>query len=152
MKQTVEMYMPVAGRLVPLKDVNQYITEDIVDGMGLGILPEADIFYSPVSGEVLFVSESLNSVAINVDDKFTILLQCGVHTEELEGRGFATYVKAKDKVTAGDKLLYMDRDYINNKAEATSVLLITNKTNIENVEINYSCEEPFQRMMKVILK
>lgn len=152
MNKTYDMYMPVGGKIIPLKDVNHYITEEIVSGMGIGIMPESDIFYSPISGDVVVVGENLNYVGISVNGDFTVVLQCGIHTEELKGRGFSSYVREGDKVTAGDKLLFMDRDYVNNKAEATSVLMLTNFSKIDKVEINHDIEEPFQKVMSITLK
>ena len=48
MDKKVDLYMPVRGELMPLQEVNNYLVDDMVDGLGVAILPEEDIFYAVV--------------------------------------------------------------------------------------------------------
>lgn len=144
--------MPVRGELMPLQEVNNYLVDDMVDGLGVAILPEEDIFYAPVSGEVVLVGENFNTVGIAINPDLTILIHCGINVEKLGGRGFSTYVRVGDHVTLGDKLIYMDRDYVSNSAEITTPLLISNRTGVSHVNIDYSVNESFQKFMEIHLK
>ncbi|PKK39310.1 hypothetical protein ABB02_01543 [Clostridiaceae bacterium JG1575] len=152
MAQKVDLYMPVRGELLPLNEVNNYLAEDSVDGLGVGILPQEDLFYAPVSGEVVLVGENHNVVGIAVTPELTILLHCGIHCEGLEGRGFSSYVRVGDQVTLGDKLLYMDRDYVSNHGDPTTPLIISNRTGVRHVNIDYSVTDIFQKFMEIHLK
>ena len=152
MEKKVDLYMPVRGELMPLQEVNNYLADDTVDGLGVAILPEEDIFYAPVSGEVVLVGENFNTVGIAVNPELTILIHCGIDVEPLGGRGFSAYVRTGDHVTLGDKLIYMDRDYVSNHGEITTPLLISNRTGVSHVNIDYSVNDSFQKFMEIYLK
>lgn len=146
-----ELYMPVAGEILPLEEANNYLKDDLLGGTGVCIIPEGDLFCAPISGEVVLVSDNLNAVAIRTKENFTILLHLGLDTAKLEGRGFATYVKAGDQVSVGDKLLYMDRDYVELSAKITTPIIITTPERIKNMEINYKASGAFVKFAEISL-
>ena len=152
MEKKVDLYMPVRGELMPLQEVNNYLADDTVDGLGVAILPEEDIFYAPVSGEVVLVGENFNTVGIAINPDLTILIHCAINAEKLGGRGFSAYVRVGDHVTLGDKLIYMDRDYVSTWADITTPLLISNRTGVSHVNIDYSVNDSFQKFMEIHLK
>ena len=152
MARKVDLYMPVRGELMPLEEVNNYLADEIVDGLGVAIMPQEDIFYAPVSGEVVLVGENFNTVGIAVTPELTILVHCAIHAEGLGGRGFSTYVRVGDHVTLGDKLIFMDRDYVSNHADITTPLLISNRTGVRHINIDFSVTESFQKFMEIHLK
>lgn len=148
----VDLYMPLKGQLMPLSEVNNYLDDETVDGLGVAILPEEDIFYAPVSGEVVLVGENFNTVGIAVTPELTILLHCAIKAEKLEGRGFSSYVRVGDHVTLGDKLIFMDRDYVSNSADITTPLIISNRTGVSRVNIDFSVTDSFQKFMEIHIK
>lgn len=152
MKKKVDLYMPLKGRIMPIKEINSYLPENTVDGLGVGIFPEEDIFYSPVSGEVVLVGDHKNFVTIAVNEGLSILVQCGIHSEKLEGRGFSSYVKKGDKVTVGDKLLFMDREFVSNHSDITTPIIISNRSSVDKIEIDYNINDAFQKFMEIYLK
>lgn len=143
--------MPVAGEILPLEEANNYLKDDLLGGTGVCIIPEGDLFCAPISGEVVLVSDNLNAVAIRTKENFTILLHLGLDTAKLEGRGFATYVKTGDQVSVGDKLLYMDRDYVELSAKITTPIIITTPERIKNMEINYKASGAFVKFAEISL-
>lgn len=151
MHKKVELYMPVAGEVIPIEKANEYLMDDMVGGTGVCIIPEGDIFFAPVSGEVVLVSENLNAVAISTKENITILIHAGLYTAKLMGRGFGTYVKMGDMVTVGDKILYMDRDYVELQAKLTTPIIITTPEKIKNLVINYKATGAFVRFMEIYL-
>jgi glucose-specific phosphotransferase system IIA component len=151
MNKKCELYMPVAGEVIPMDEANNYLMDDLVGGTGVCIIPEGDIFFAPVSGEVVLVSENLNSVAISTKENLTILIHAGLDTSKLQGRGFATYVKVGDKVTVGDKILYMDRDYVEMRAKITTPMIITTPDKIRNLTVNYKATGAFVKFVEISL-
>ena len=151
MSQKCALYMPVAGEVIPMDEANDYLADDLVGGTGVCIIPDGDIFFAPVSGQVVLVSENLNSVAISTQDHLTILIHAGLDTAKLQGRGFASYVKVGDKVTVGDKLLFMDRDFVGLSAKVTSPLIITTPDKIRDLSINYKANSAFVKFMEISL-
>ncbi len=152
MKKKIDLYMPLKGTLMPIREINSYLPENTVDGLGVGIYPEEDIFYSPVTGKVVMVGEYHNMVAISVAEGVTILIQCGIHSEKLGGRGFSSYVREKDHVTTGDKLLFMDREYVSNRSDITTPVIISNRAGVEKIETDYTVTDAFVRFMEIHLK
>lgn len=151
MNKKCELYMPVAGEVIPMDEANNYLMDDLVGGTGVCIIPEGDIFFAPVSGEVVLVSENLNTVAISTKENLTILIHAGLDTAKLQGRGFATYVKVGDKVTVGDKILFMDRDYVEMRAKITTPMIITTPDKITNLTVNYKATGAFVKFVEISL-
>lgn len=151
MDKKCELYMPVAGEVIPLEEANNYLKDDLLGGMGLCIIPDGDLFFAPVSGEVVLVSETLNAVAISTKDQLTILIHLGLDTAKLGGRGFASYVKEGDQVTVGDKLLYMDRDYVELQAKITTPMIITTPDKVKEMNINYKATGAFVKFVEISL-
>lgn len=149
MDKVVELYMPVAGQIIPLSEINDYLIENTVDGAGVGIIPNGDIFFAPVSGKVVMVSDTLNSVAIQTKNNITILIHGGMDTAKLEGRGFGMYVRTGDKVTVGDKLFFMDRDYVELTAKLTTPLIITTPHKIASFNVDYDVKSAFVKFMDI---
>lgn len=152
MTKKVDLYMPVRGELMPLNEVNDYLADETVDGLGVAIIPQEDIFYAPVSGKVVLVGENNNTVGIAVSPELTILIHCALKAEKLGGRGFSSYVRVGDHVTLGDKLIFMDRDYVSNHADITTPIIISNRTGVSHVKIDFSITDSFQRFMEIYLK
>lgn len=152
MEKKVDLYMPVQGHLMPLVEVNNYLAEEGIDGLGVAIVPEDDIFYAPVSGEIVLVGENFNTVGIAVNPELTILIHCAINADKLSGRGFSSYVRTGDQVTLGDKLIFMDRDYVANSADITTPLIISNRTGVSHVNIDYSVTDAFHKFMEIHLK
>lgn len=151
MGSKLDLYMPVAGKVIPIEEANDYLINDMVGGTGVCIIPEGDIFFAPVSGEVVLVSENLNTIAISTKEDLTILIHAGLDTAKLMGRGFGTYVKIGDKVTVGDKILYMDRDYVELKAKLTTPIIITTPEKVKNLVVNYKATGAFVKFMEISL-
>lgn len=151
-KNKIDLYMPVKGKVIPLNEVNNYLPEDMVGGTGAGILPEEDIFYSPVSGDVVLVGDNRNSVGIAVNPDITILVHCGLNTEKTDGRGFSSYVRVGDKVTVGDKLIFMDLDFVSNLCDTTTLILVSNTRGVKKVDYDYNVNDTFQKFMEIYTK
>ncbi|MFB0918722.1 MAG: PTS glucose transporter subunit IIA [Clostridiaceae bacterium] len=153
MKKTkIDLYMPAKGKIMPLKEVNNYLPEDVLDGLGVGLIPEEDIFYAPVSGEVVLVGDYHNTVGIAVNPDLTILIHCGLNSEKTEGRGFSSYVRVGDKVTVGDKIIFMDLEYVSNRADTTTPIMISNSRGVNHVDIDYTANDTFQKFMEIYMK
>lgn len=152
MPAKIDLYLPAQGEIITLEEVNHYLLEQEVGGSGVGIIPRQDVFYAPVSGKVVLVGEHANHVAIEVNENITVLIHCGIHTDALEGRGFSSYVREGDEVILGDKILYMDRDFIASHGDATVLVLLTKKIGLSRFIVDYSAQRLLERFMEIHLK
>lgn len=152
MNKNIKLFMPVKGKVKPLSDVNDYLFNKKIMGEGVAILPEDDFIYSPVDGEIVLVYESKHAIAIKTEEGLGILIHVGIDSVKLQGRGFASYVKVGDKVKAGDKILFFDREFVGMKASIMTPLVITNSEIIEKIEINFKASKVGDELINLLIK
>lgn len=152
MNKNIKLFMPVKGKVKPLSDVNDYLFNKKIMGEGVAILPEDDFIYSPVDGEIVLVYESKHAIAIKTEEGLGILIHVGIDSVKLQGRGFASYVKVGDKVKAGDKILFFDREFVELKASIMTPLVITNSEVIEKIEINFKASKVGDELINLLIK
>lgn len=152
MSKTLNIFMPVKGKVTSLYDLNDYLFKDKLVGDGVAVIPETGLIVSPVDGEITVVTKTNHCISIDTEEGAKILIHFGLDTARLEGRGIGVYVKEGDKVKAGDKLLLFDFDYIHKNANITTPIVITNKDIIKNIEINYNAKNSDDVLIKAELK
>lgn len=140
-----EIYSPQTGACVPLSEVPDTVFADKVLGDGIAIKPTDDTVFSPVDGTIVQVAHTFHAIGIEGNDGVEILVHLGINTVELKGEGFNCHVKVGDKVKKGDKLMDMDRAFIESKGYNTiSPCIVTNMDCISKFEIktgNVSAKE-----------
>lgn len=152
MKKIIEMLLPMDGRVLPLTEVNDYLFNKKIMGEGIAIEPYGNNIYSPVDGEITLVYDAKHAIAIRTDEGLQILLHIGIDSVKLEGRGFATYVKAGDRVKKGDKILFFDKEYLEKKVSSVTPIVITNPELIENMDTNFKASKVSDVVLTITLK
>jgi glucose-specific phosphotransferase system IIA component len=152
MGKQIDLLLPITGTVVALTEVNDYLFNKKIMGEGAAIKPQDNYVYSPVDGEVVLVYDAKHAIGIKTEEGLQILIHVGIDSVKLEGRGFASYVKVGEKVEAGDKILYFDRDFVEMQASTITPLVITNSEIIENIDINYRSTKAKEVFMTVELK
>ena len=99
---------PMNGTIVPLELVPDNTFASGLLGKGIAILPNSGTVYSPVSGEVISLFESLHAIGIKSDDGTEILIHVGLDTVKLKGQHFTSHIDVGDKISVGDLLLSFD--------------------------------------------
>lgn len=126
-KEPVDFYTPVSGRIIPLEEVPDPVFSQKMMGDGLAVVPTARDIVSPVKGTVILVAATKHAVGLRADDGTEILIHVGLETVALEGKGFNVAVKDGDKVSAGQRLMEIDWEYISTNAKSTiTPIVITN--------------------------
>jgi sugar PTS system EIIA component len=152
MSKKIDLLLPISGEVVPLTEVNDYLFNKKIMGEGAAIRPSDNFVYSPVDGEVVLVYDAKHAIAIKTEDGIQILIHVGIDSVKLEGRGFASYVKVGDKVKAGDRILFFDREYLEMNASSVTPLVITNSELIELIDINYKTTKAKDCFLTIELK
>lgn len=136
-KKHIDIYKPIKGKAVPLKEVNDPAFRDGMLGKGCGIIPEDDLLYSPVNGRVVSVFPTGHAITIMSDEGMEMLIHLGIDTVNLKGEPFEVYVKNGEKVSINTKLAKMDNNIIRQKNfDNTVILVITNSQDFKDVVIN----------------
>ena len=125
---------PVNGQCIALKDVPDPIFSDKIMGDGVAFVYPGDTVYSPCDGFVKLVASTKHAIGLMSDDGIEVLIHVGMDTVNLEGKGFETLVKVKQKVKAGTPLLKINRQFMNeHHIDLMTPMVITNTKNF-NIE------------------
>jgi PTS system, glucose subfamily, IIA component len=148
----INLLLPINGTVASLSEVNDYLFNKKIMGDGAAIKPNDNYLYAPVDGEIVLVYDAKHAVAIKTKDGLQILIHVGIDTVKLDGKGFASYVNVGDMVSAGDKLLYFDREYIEKQASTITPIVVTNSELVEVIDTNYKATKVGSHFMTIILK
>lgn len=127
---------PVSGELLNISEVPDEAFSQKMMGDGFAVKSHDGAVVSPVDAEVQLVFETKHAIGLKTDNNLEILLHFGIDTVNLNGEGFEVFVKAGDKVKAGDRLMQVDLEYIkaNAKSDITPVIF-TNLEEGKSVEL-----------------
>ena len=126
---------PVTGRLVALGDVSDPAFSQGMLGTGVGIKPEGNVAFSPVTGTVVAEVKSAHALFIKAQSGAEVLLHVGLDSVALHGAGFRQLVRKGDEVRAGVPVLRFDRDLMAERGlDDTVVVTVTNPEAFERVE------------------
>ena len=132
--QNYKLLSPLSGSVVQITEAPDKVFSNKVLGDGVAIIPEKNEVVSPVDGTVVQIARTLHAICIESDNHAEILLHLGIDTVELNGEGFTCYIKDGEHVSAGQKLMDMDIDFIKNKGYSTaSPCIITHMDCVKNL-------------------
>ncbi|MBE2940537.1 PTS sugar transporter subunit IIA [Anoxybacillus flavithermus] len=146
---------PLTGNVRSLENVPDPVFAQKMMGEGLAIEPTDGVVVSPIHGEVVQVFPTKHAVGLRSEGGLEILIHVGIDTVHMQGEGFEAYVKAGDRVKAGDLLLSFDLALVQQKAKSslTPVVItngeVVNECHREHIE---QAERGSTVLMKVKLK
>ena len=132
-----EIVAPLTGTVMPLDEVPDPVFSSGAVGQGAGVAPTGEIVVTaPGDGTVVVAPASGHAYGINLDNGVEVLIHVGLDTVNLEGKGFDVLVKQGDRVTAGQKLVRVDRTVVEEAGYSlTTPVLITNTPKFSSVEV-----------------
>lgn len=125
---------PLTGKVITLADVPDEVFASGAMGNGIAVEPTEGVVFAPTNAEVTLVFPTGHAIGLRTENGTEVLIHIGMDTVSLEGKGFETFVKAGDKVTAGQKLSSFDIDII--KAAdlpITSPIIVTNTADYTDI-------------------
>lgn len=126
----------VSGKVISITEVNDQVFASKALGEGVAIQPAAQTITAPCDGVISVIAgDSKHAIGMTLNNGAEILLHIGLDTVSLNGEGFRVFVKEKDKVKQGDRLMEFDRELIEAKGlETTCILVLTNSDEYPNAE------------------
>lgn len=99
---------PLAGRVVPLRDVPDEVFASGLMGAGVAVVLGGHAVVSPGAGEVVSVSASGHVTTVRLDSGVVLLVHVGMGTLQVPGHALRPCVVAGQRVEAGDVLVDVD--------------------------------------------
>ncbi|CAM3169207.1 beta-glucoside-specific PTS transporter subunit IIABC [Streptobacillus ratti] len=128
------VYAPISGKIVPLKDVNDTTFSEKLLGEGIAIIPENGKIYAPFDGIVTSIFPTKHAITLTSDDGVELLIHIGLETVKLEGKGFESKISDGDRVTKGQLILEVDLETILSAGyEIITPVIVTNTQNYLDV-------------------
>jgi PTS system N-acetylglucosamine-specific IIA component len=106
--QPLVVRAPLAGRVVPLSDVPDFVFADEMAGPGIAVEPDVGptTAVAPVDGRVVVLHA--HAFVVQSPSGRGVLVHLGIDTVQLEGEGFELLAAVGDEVTAGTPLVGWD--------------------------------------------
>ena len=114
-KKETALLAVATGRSIPLSEVPDEAFASGILGEGFAIDPIDGTVYSPVSGAVESIAESLHAYTLHSDDGLDVLVHVGIDTVELGGEGSLPAVSEGARVKAGEVLCRVDLNLLHGK-------------------------------------
>ncbi|MEC0127557.1 beta-glucoside-specific PTS transporter subunit IIABC [Paenibacillus pabuli] len=129
-----EIFSPMAGEVVELKEINDVTFAGEHMGKGIAIRPTSGRVVSPINGVVQTVYRTKHAIGLVTDDGVEMLIHIGQDTVQLKGQHFTAHVKDGDRVNVGDLIMEFDLQAIKDAGyETVTPIIITNTSNYLDV-------------------
>ncbi|MBU5351648.1 beta-glucoside-specific PTS transporter subunit IIABC [Paenibacillus barcinonensis] len=116
-----EIYSPLTGELVLLKELPDPTFAEEMTGKGIAIYPKEGRVTAPFDGTVTMIAKSKHAIMLSSSSGIDILIHVGLNTVSLKGKFFEEKVVIGQRVNKGDLLLEFDIESI----QAAGINLIT---------------------------
>lgn len=103
---------PMKGTIIPLEESSDPSFSQGLVGTGVVMIPEESLVCSPVSGKVLMLFPTKSAISIEDAQGREVLLHLGMNTATMEKNPFVCYVAEGDAVQAGQPLMKVDWNLI----------------------------------------
>ena len=132
---TTEIYSPLDGKVIALKEINDEAFSSGMLGNGIGIIPKDGKIYSPVSGKIDNISDSKHAIGIKSDNGEDILIHVGIDTVKLGGEPFKVLVKENEIVRKGQLICEADLEKIRKSGfDTTTPVLVCSGEKIKDIK------------------
>ncbi|PAD34778.1 beta-glucoside-specific PTS transporter subunit IIABC [Terribacillus saccharophilus] len=140
---------PVAGKMIPLSQVQDEVFSSKAMGDGIAVVPSKGELYAPVDGEISMIFETNHALGMKTETGAEILFHVGLNTVQLGGEHFTPQVKVGDQVKEGDVLLTFDLEKI--KASGFDPVTLAIITNTDKYDVQINKQENVTRQDKLMV-
>lgn len=135
-KSAIVIGGPVEGELVSIKEVNDPTFSEEILGKGVAIKPSRGRVVAPADAVIDVIFDTNHALSLVTDNGVELLIHIGIDTVKLKGQHFKGFVKAGDKVKAGDVLIEFDLKGISDEGYDTICpIVVCNTGDYGKVEV-----------------
>lgn len=120
------IYAPLTGTIVSLEQIEDPMIAARALGDGVAINPTNNVVVSPCNGVIKLVHSHKHVVIIETTEGVDILIHVGVNTKSVAEEQFEAFVKVKDTVKVGDKLLAFNKEELIAQGKSPVTVVIAN--------------------------
>ncbi len=132
-----ELLAPIAGKVIPLSEVNEPMFASGSLGEGVAIEPTGSKVVAPSDAKVKAVFPTGHAVALHTNDGLDVLIHVGLETYKLDGRHFKVHASEGDEVKQGDVLIEFDAEALRDEGyDITAPILICNAVEFSSIKGN----------------
>lgn len=119
------------GTLIDLEDVEDEVFSSKTLGDGIALHLENDIICSPANGTLFTMFPTGHAFGVTTNEGLELLVHIGIDTVKLQGEGFDVLAEQEEKVRAGQPIVRIDREKLQEKGYDLTTMLIFTNTNQE---------------------
>lgn len=131
-KKQVKIFSPCSGRIIPISEVKDPIFSQKILGEGFAVIPEEQIIYAPLAGQVTTIFPTKHAISIKSDSGIDYLIHIGIDTVELQGKPFSVLVNENDQIAVDTPLVEVDFNQIVQAEKDPSVIVVFTESEQNN--------------------
>ncbi len=136
-KKSFKIVAPMDGKVIDLSKVPDEVFSQRLVGDGVAIDSTGDTIVSPANGVLKMIFKTNHAFAVVLENGAEILVHIGLDTVELDGYGFERVAEEGKKVKAGDPIIKINRQAIEEKGcSLITPVLITNMEIVDELNFN----------------
>lgn len=136
-KKSFKIVAPMDGKVINLSKVPDEVFSQRLVGDGVAIDSTGDTIVSPANGILKIIFKTNHAFAVVLENGAEILVHIGIDTVELDGYGFERVAEEGKKVKAGDPIIKINRQAIEEKGcSLITPVLITNMEIVDELNFN----------------
>lgn len=132
-----EIYNPVIGKIIPLKEIDDGVFSEKLMGEGFAIRPKNGSIFAPIEGTVTSIFPTKHAISIETRSGLEILLHIGLDTVELNGEGFNILVKEGSKISKNTQLAEVSLSVLREKNKRNTIMVVFPEARGKVVDIKY---------------
>lgn len=136
-KKNNVLLSPIAGKVIPLSEVNDKTFAAGLLGQGVAIEPTGNKVVAPSDSKIEAIFPTGHALALHTDEGLDVLIHVGLDTDELDGKYFNVKAQVGQNVKKGDVLIEFDREAITREGyDVTAPILICNSVEFSSIKGN----------------
>lgn len=122
-----ELLAPADGTLIAMEDVKDPVFAQKMMGDGFAITLSGTEVYALQDSVVTMLFPTNHAFGLTLKDGLEILVHIGIDTVNENGKGFTCHVKVDQKLKAGDKIITLDKAYLESRGyDLTTMVIFAN--------------------------
>lgn len=128
---------PLAGKVIPLSEVNDHTFAAGLLGQGVAIEPTGNHVVAPSDSKIEAIFPTGHAVALHTNEGMDVLIHVGLDTDRLDGKYFRVCTSIGQNVKKGQVLIEFDRQAIKDAGfDVTAPILICNSIEFSSIKGN----------------